>query len=475
MDGRAGRYVLESRSAQRHARVGGNTRQGELLIDLEDVVADLRVVQARASTADRLLGLELPALDELTGSIDGRLALPGIVFDAIERLPDVRVRNAGHALLPFPYNETEWGSLKTRGGLAAKAYGVAFDTFRKTGPDRPKSRQETLLEEIARQLLTQLAPDQAAEQTPARGRKWPLAAAGIAVATVIAVLVILIVGRDDAVSHRQAAGAGARQAPACNGKIGELGQSVAHENDPKKLTSRLLSAFKANGGMKRLGCAAAAAERWQSLVVQTLAHDGTSNGALVLIPDGTDRWMNNAAYRSYHQIGSRDGNMAQLIGGLPQRVVHDRNGQVEIDLSTGAVLVAERDDAPYFWIAAAYVPWWRSHPEVGRPVGNPLPAFRQDFSQGLATVQPGDREPQFSDVPDPSSQLPAGINGRILRQVDGTAWLIKREGSRLVRRWIPDGGTWVCLGGDRIRVQPDLPGFVIASLPFAGQARCPRA
>ena len=149
------------------------------------------------------------------------------------------------------------------------------------------------------------------------------------------------------------------------------------------------------------------------------------------------------------------------------------DGKVEIRLSAGTVLVAERSDAPYFWIAGAYVPWWRQHPELGAPVQNPLPSLRQDFQHGYAQIRPGAIEPEFHPVADPAALLPPHPVRHILRQPDGTAWWVVKRHGRPVREWIPDGETWNCIGGDSVAVHPDTDGSVVAALAYAGHAHCP--
>ena len=64
------------------------------MADDQQVVADLRVVHARASAMDRLLGLELPALDRRMRSQGGRDALPAVLATAIENIGDVTDRKS---------------------------------------------------------------------------------------------------------------------------------------------------------------------------------------------------------------------------------------------------------------------------------------------------------------------------------------------------------------------------------------------
>jgi hypothetical protein len=190
-------------------------------------------------------------------------------------------------------------------------------------------------------------------------------------------------------------------------------------------------------------------------------------------PNGVDLYLNNAAWGAYHQLGGKTGDAAQSTAGLPVRSLPYADGHVEIELSAGVVLVAEKVDAPYFWIPAVFVSWWRDHQaQVGLPTGNPLPTFRQDFQKGFVSVNPPQLAvPVLTAVDNPQRELPAldTIRGHILREPDGTAWFISATGQRL---WIADGPTWDCLGGDSKRISQDLPGYAVASLPFGGQAQC---
>ena len=99
----------------------------------EQVVADLRVVQARASAMDRLLGLELPALDRRMDARGGRAALPEVLAEAIDNIGDRTMRAAAQHLFPLPYGPTPWETGKARGTRAAGEFGVSYDAFRKRG------------------------------------------------------------------------------------------------------------------------------------------------------------------------------------------------------------------------------------------------------------------------------------------------------------------------------------------------------
>lgn len=253
---------------------------------------------------------------------------------------------------------------------------------------------------------------------------------------------------------------------------GALDDELAARTDAAELQSRFRAVFDAAGGSA--GCPARPAYRWHALFVQETAVGGSPNGAILLVPPpGKDLHLNRAAWGSYHQLAGHSGNMAQTIGGLPGPVREFDDGHVEFELSKGAVMLAERADAPYFWIPAEYVAWWRSHPELGLPTSNPMEAvMSQEFEHGIATVVSVDPQtPRITTVESPASELPPleTIRGRIVRQADGTSWYVTDDGDR---KWIPDGGTWECAGGAAKALDGDIASYAIATLPYAGHVRC---
>lgn len=440
---------------------------GSVPVQLAEVVGELRLVYAKASAADRLLLLSLPVIDRLASGHGGRSALPIALDAAIANVRDETMRAAAMEMFPLPYGDGVWDTAKARGGRAAGVFGVSYEAFRKGGDGRPRSRLELVLEDVACALVAHcggvLVDGEELAPVSRRFGRGPVV--GVAVMALVG-----LVGAGALVVTLSMA----ERTPAsrCSGRVGQLGSTLPTQTAVKDAASRLRHAYRAAGGA-RLGCPAGPAYRWGSLVVQDLLAHGTSNGSLVVAPNGVDLWLNQAAFGSYHQIGGRSGEVAQLVGGLPVKKVQSADGHAEIELSTGTVLVAEAPDAPHFWILGAYVPWWRAHPEVGLPVGNPLPNFHQDFRNGYANIRPGDRAPEFVAVSDPAARLPAGVEGHLLRQPDGTAWQIERVRGRLVRRWVADGATWNCLGGDRTLLRPDVDGPAVAAISYGGHARCP--
>lgn len=459
---------------------------------VRSTAAELRSIAAGGRNLTDLRSLDLPTLDRLMKEAGlSREDLVRLVPIAVAALDDPPYRAAAQDLFPFPYTDAGWTKLAVRGKRAAERFGIGYDGFRR-GSEHRTSRMDEVVRHVASALLPLVAvddpeppvlspvdevedyKDSQAIDVPGREhpagtghghrQRWRFAAAGL-----IAVLALAVVGAVRAVSR---SGEARSEARSCSAAIGVLEPSLAKEPGADRLDERLRAVYERAGGEPKIGCVGGMAYRWQSLVVQDVVLDGVPNGAVLVSPNGVDVYLNRGALGSYHQIGGKDGDAAQTTGGLVVRTVEYADGHVEIELSTGTVLVAERSDAPFFWIPAAYVPWWRDHPELGLPAGNPLPSQRQDFQHGVVSLSQGSTGNLVARIVENREQeLPTleSMRGHLLRQADATAWFVDDEGRRL---WIPDGMIWDCLGGEAARVGPDLRGYAIASLPYGGQARC---
>ncbi|MDQ3576191.1 MAG: hypothetical protein M3443_01005 [Actinomycetota bacterium] len=467
----------------------------------ELIAAELRSVLTGARTLTALRGLDLPELDQLLdGCGASRDDLPRWLAEAISRLDDPLYRAAAADLFPLPYcDDGAWPKLAARGRSAGNRFGISYDGFRRSPAGRP-SRMDEVLCQVADSLLSVLGhegeaeesasptrlpptskPDQLNEDTeetketkqPVRGRHSRVIVSGGLAAAVLVVLLLVWLGSRDSRLRGTGSVEGSFKPDGCDVGVGALDRQLSAEPDARQLTGRLVSTYRSAGEAQPLGCPAAPARRWQSIVLQELERDGRQAGALLISPNDVDLYLNNAAWGSYHQVGGKKGDTAQTTAGLPMRVVPYADGHVEIEFSRGIVLVAEAADAPYFWIPAVFVSWWRDHQaSTGLPTGNPLPTFRQDFQRGYVTVNPPQvAVPVLTVVDKPQEELPTldTIRERILRQPDGTSWFITAEGKR---QWIPDLEVWDCLGGDSKRVSRDLPGYAVASLPYGGQAEC---
>lgn len=445
------------------------------------VAAELRTVLTEARTFTAMQALDLPQIDALLERAGSdRQHLPDHLQEAIAGLTDPVYQQAARDLFPLPYTEIGWPKLAARGRDAGSRFSVSYDGLRRGSGGRP-SRLDEVLGQVAGALVD-LFPATAGSQdegpavpTPAaRSRPRPRSVLAVlgAVVVLLAGGVAWVASRPEATPRAQT---GAMSVPGCDVAVGALDGALAAEPAADDVRSRLVATFRGASDGASIGCPVGPAYRWQAIAVQELTHTGTDRSALLVSPNGVDLHMNNAAWGSYYQVGAKNGTAAQTTAGLPVRMVPYGDGHVEIELSAGVVLVAERADAPYFWIPAVFVQWWREHqPQIGLPTGNPMPTFRQDFQRGFVSVRPPQAAvPVATFVDQPRAELPTmdTIRERILRQPDGTAWFVTADGKR---QWIPDGHTWDCLGGDAKRVSRDLAGYAVASLPFGGQASCGR-
>jgi hypothetical protein len=442
------------------------------------LAAELRTVLTDARTFTALLALELPRIDGLLDRADSsRRQLPEHLQEAIERLADPVYQQAARDLFPLPYSETGWPKLAARGRDAGGRFSVSYDAFRRSKEGRPSRLDEVLLQ-VAGALVEVVGVGSEAVQPetpvppPAKERpryRVMLPAMGVVIVVLVGALA-WIAGRPDGLPQ-----AGVFKPAGCDVAVGVLDEPLAAEAVAADVRSRLVSTYRAAGADESIGCPVGPAYRWEAIAVQELTRNGTDRSALLVSPNGVDLHLNNAAWGSYFQIGGKTGTAAQMTAGMPLRIVPYGDGHVEIEFTAGVVLVAERADAPYFWIPAVFTHWWRDHQaQIGLPTGNPLPTFRQDFQRAFVTVRPPQLAvPVLTMVDEPRTELPTmeTIRERILRQTDGTAWFVSADGRR---NWIADVHTWTCLGGDARKVARDLPGYAVASLPFGGQASCPR-
>jgi hypothetical protein len=476
----------------------------------EAVAADVRRIIGGCRARGDFERLDTPALDRLL-ALQGRdhEQGPDLVAEAIAAVDRDRYRRFLEILLPLPFDEGErWPSLGRsrrgpgRGDLAAAVFDL--DTWdgctRATQSLDGRSRRDWAELHLATALIEQAAgPPMGSAERPASPdddaaagtRRHPRAA--VIVAAVVAVLVlagaaILLATSTSTSRHGAGSGAGGRAAVAGTSPthasgvlaatcvpVGEPGPALASEWGSRVLLDTLRDVYARAGGSARLGCGLGPARRWEDLVVQEI-DSGEEHLPAAIVVSGPHHGMvlNGAQWGSYRRVGAADGHLAQTVGGVPEQAVTRPDGSVELDLSQGTVMVAEAADEPYFWLPAAYVAWWRDHPELGRPTGNPLPTFAQDFEHGIAAVAAlGAPDPHILPIADPGAGLPpaASRRGHILRQLDGTAWWVDRSDRR---HWIPSAEVWDCLGGEEVVLPHDVPGFAVASLPRGSHARCPK-
>jgi hypothetical protein len=253
--------------------------------------------------------------------------------------------------------------------------------------------------------------------------------------------------------------------------IGALDADTSMEPDGTGLTQRFVDLYRTLP--PEVGCPPEPAFIWDQLVVQELfAKDAVVPSALLVQRTSREAtFLTPEAYATYRRLGSGDGSIAQTLGGMPAPVVTLPDGRQEVLLSKGVLLVAEQEGAPFFWVPADFVELYRASPQLGRPVGNPLPTLVQDYQFGYGQLYQRAGVPDLTVIEDPGAELPAveELERTVLRQPDGTAWWIGMDGRRY---WIPDGGTWECLVGGRDEDVATVRAYAIASLPYGGHAAC---
>lgn len=218
--------------------------------------------------------------------------------------------------------------------------------------------------------------------------------------------------------------------------------------------------------------------------------DGESLGVVVLPPEGDAVLLNETMWASYREIaGKVSPENAVLFGGYPAEVEQRSDPDaVIVHLDRGGYMVGQRDDTQMFWLPVHVRDLHEAHGgldgDLGFPTSNPYfvgGTLRLDFEHGymsapladFAALVGGEEVDTAVLVDDRSSALPeVPIRERILRQASGTAWWIDVAGTR---HWIPDGGTWQCLGGDAVVAADALPGWAVATLPLGPPATCPGA
>jgi hypothetical protein len=299
-------------------------------------------------------------------------------------------------------------------------------------------------------------------------------AVSAAVVAVVLVIAALLVSRRS--SGDVEAGRKGEEVP-CRVAVGNLPDELASSSSAGAWKEALADAYDEAGGRARVGCPMGPVELRELLVTQTLP--GPADGApsaLVVVAEQPDLryYFNAALWTSYSRTITRTGGTVLSAGGIPTKVEPLPDGHVEVVLDSGMMLVAERDDAPYFVVPPRYAPWWQQNKErVGLPMGNPRHGEgRQDTELGYATADRGsDAPPEMVPVQNPAAELPAEARQGdvIISEPDGTDWWIPADGRR---QWIADIGTWTCLGGNDKTVSTEVPGYAMATLEYDGIAVC---
>jgi hypothetical protein len=248
------------------------------------------------------------------------------------------------------------------------------------------------------------------------------------------------------------------------------------------------------GAVARLapgGCAGGPAERFVDAEVQPLTDaTGQPDGVVVLPPSGKGVRLNDTMWASYREIaGKTSPQNAAIFGGYPVAVEQPTDPDaVVIRLDAGGLVIGRRADTQMFWLPTHVLDLWEAHGgltgELGFPTTNPYFVGGQlhlDFEHGYMQAEMRDfaslllgAEVDTAVVLDGTEAAAplrdTEIGEHIVRQTSGSAWWVDADGAR---HWIPDGGTWQCLGGEDAVALDHLPGWAVATLPLADPATCP--
>lgn len=229
-------------------------------------------------------------------------------------------------------------------------------------------------------------------------------------------------------------------------------------------------------------CAAGPVSRLAQELVQEVADaDGRNVGAVMLSPDHPTIRLTATEWSSYRELGGlATPERSPQLGGFPLRTSTTTEGHI-VQLSEGGLLIGPAEQGPLFWVSQFALEAWnstgRTTGTLGYPVTNAYPngllGFRQDYERGFLTALSPSDLVEIHMISDPASELKPGqeLTGHILRQRPGpTAWFI--DPATRTRRWIPDGATWNCLGGDQNAIT-DVPAYAIWTYPLGPTAECP--
>ena len=402
-----------------------------------------------------------------------------------------------------------WEALKSRQHEAAKVFDVKTDAFRRKRAGERPSRETEVLNELARTITANRAADRGADgavdsdkadgdevdgdetdPVPAGERpsasggtstllpaRWPkrlITATGVVVALGLALIGWWVAGRDMLTEVGQPLVVSF--VDGCQFEVGDWEGG----DDEHGFGDTIRAHFDISGGEDEYGCALTPVETLPNspLAYQEFGEAGeTPRRAILGFEDGRSMTLPFAAWGSYRQIGGKAGDQAYEIAGEP--VGLRITGSITyVELATDVQLVAETTEAPYFFVMPLVTAAWEARGgidgELGRPTSNPHVRhgnWRQEFESGWLEMDGSLEEISWHAVEEPRQELPPDevIAGRIVGQLDGTAWLVTED---LQRMWIPDGLVWECLGGSAEAVDTSTPGHAIAQLPYAGLATC---
>ncbi|MBK6856256.1 MAG: hypothetical protein IPG97_06805 [Microthrixaceae bacterium] len=154
----------------------------------------------------------------------------------------------------------------------------------------------------------------------------------------------------------------------------------------------------------------------------------------------------------------------------------DRDGSWVVRLTQSVVVGGPHEDARLVWgsILAEWAERGGIDGEMGLPVSGqrdlPGVGMVQDFQGGRVTIDFVDStQVEWKPIPNPASQLPPNIAGRVLVADDGSSWLIDENE---VRHWLPARSDYGCATSLAVDVVRDVPIIAIATLEIGEPSRC---
>ncbi len=259
-----------------------------------------------------------------------------------------------------------------------------------------------------------------------------------------------------------------------------IGGTMNPSGVPTALVNGIVDAVDQVGGIEATGCPLHSVETWSGLYLQEFAGGTGPAGWVIASVEGLAEgapilWFEAALVSGLrHSVG---GDLVALggepVGNEPWQ------GHPTMTLSKGGVVIAHELAGPAFWVPGPAVDLWREQGGPDGVLGLPMTDVNyiggvphQDYEGGFLEQRPPALvEMELIDDDALQAQLDAlpRVADGILRTFDGTAWWIDTDG---VRHWIPDGDTWVCLGGDDVVLDMEVDGWVIGAFPAGAPASC---
>ncbi len=241
--------------------------------------------------------------------------------------------------------------------------------------------------------------------------------------------------------------------------------------DPYRL--RRVEALVAGLGRSGAVCQATRPQTFQNLdVVKFRVFDDDTTWVDVIFDDGSSLVVPDAAWSGYDKLVELAATQPHIGDpGVPAQWRPLAGGGSELLTTTGIVLSGGHPSILHFRVTEPFLDaWLADRARLGEPMRSSRPNAAE-FEHGRMDLTDGVIGTTYWSFEDVRRTLPPDeqLANSIIRQPAATAWWVDDQ---LRRWWIPDGGTYACLGGDGARSANNLEGAVVATLPLAGRAYC---